>query len=372
MEQRLHGGEIYGGEKVLIDFSVNINPLGLPPKAVKALKENLELLSCYPDMKCRELREKLSEKLRLSPDWILCGNGASELFQLTAQALRPGRVLLPAPTFSGYERALRSVSSEIEYFELREEENFALPERFLEALAQGRPDMAFLCNPNNPVGNCVPDALMRSAAALCREKRIYLLVDECFLGFVEGGERRSVIPLLRENPYLIAVNAFTKLYAMPGLRLGFLMSGNAELLEKIRRQQPEWSVSSAAQIAGAAALSEENYKKKAEELLKKERPYLKKGLEDLGFVVYPGEANYLFFRSDCPLEEALLKKGILIRSCNNYRGLGSGYFRVAVRKRHDNRRLLQALREVRGERRQEPGAWKGDKEAASGARSVGK
>lgn len=339
-----HGGDIYG-QNVKIDFSVNINPLGIPESVKEVLKNNIDCVEHYPDLECRALREALALRRKIPAQEILCGNGASELFELIVQALQPKKALVLAPSFSGYEKALRSVATEPEYFYLRKVEQFVLTEDVMRVLHSDL-DMVFLCNPNNPVGNTINQALLEDIAVYCQTHAIYLVLDECFLELVRGGEMRSMVPALARNPYLIIVSAFTKVYAMPGLRLGYAMSSDPELLAKMKAVQAEWSVSVPAQLAGIKALQEDAYVRRAVALLDRERKYCTEMLVGMGFRVYNSETNFILFESERELYEPLLRKGILIRRCQNDVGLGSHFYRIAVKKHADNEILMEEIRKI--------------------------
>ena len=480
-----HGGEIYHNKNIQYDFSVNINPLGIPA----SVKEDLSALisgaagwdSCleqYPDQDCTELRDALSVYTGVRADHILCGNGASELIEAAVRAIRPESILLTAPSFSGYRHAAEGAGVRILYHELRREEDFCLTERYLEDLERlghngrnpqtfglpsqtpGLPSqtsgplsvMAILCNPANPVGNTIEPGLLERIVEKCSQLRIWLLIDECFLGFLKDEKARTarryfttdtgaakagasgvyltgsrsndqgfegnesdfegnepnceeIEPDLKgvgagsegiRTDRLLVLDAFTKRFAMPGIRLGYLMAQNTDLLKKIQAQQPEWSVSVLAQKAGLAALKADlpqkrgktelkadlsqkaglaalkadfpqkavpgalesempesagnTYMDRARALVAAERKKMKEALQKMGFRVFPGEANYIFFsagettgRERPDLQAALLKQGILIRSCENYVGLRKGDYRVAVLSPEKNAALLTAL-----------------------------
>ena len=345
MDKMLHGGEIYG-KNIRCDFSVNINPLGLPQTVRESLIRGMDALEHYPDRNCSALREAISGKEEISADWILCGNGASDLFQLITTALRPEKALVTAPAFSGYETALAGTGVRPDYLELRKEEKFCVTDRIFSKLEQ-QPDLVFLCNPNNPVGNCVKPELLQKIAEYCRKHHIYLVLDECFLGFLPDAEQRSMKPFLENNPYLLLISAFTKLYAMPGLRLGYLLSSNQELMQKMKQRQTEWSVSVPAQQAGIAALAEEHYVEEARILVQEENVYLTAELEKLGFCVYPSCADYLLFETENEIFTELMQRGILIRHCDNYHGLNQNFYRIALKRHADNRKLIAELTDIR-------------------------
>ncbi len=348
----LHGGEIYNSIEVRYDFSVNINPLGIPENVLRSLGENLSLLTQYPDQEYRKLRFALEKRTGIPARQVLCGNGASELIEATVRGLHADRILLTAPSFSGYRHAAQSHGCEILYHELRREENFALTDRYLEDLAQ-KPDLAILCSPSNPIGDRIDPDLLCRIAETCDQQGTWLMVDECFLGFLPDEDRRTMrrflVPSIafRQFRRLLVLDAFTKRFAMPGIRLGYLMAANPETLEMIHAQQPEWSVSLPAQIAGLAALETgREYMETARTLVASERAKMAAALERFGCRVFPGEANYIFFSCQKELYEPLLQRGILIRRCDNYPGLQKGDYRAAVLSPEENQVLLGALAEL--------------------------
>ena len=352
--QMLHGGEIYNSIEVIYDFSVNINPLGIPEQVLRSLRDHFSLLTRYPDQECRDLRSALEKYTGLPERQILCGNGASELIEAAVRGLHADSILLAAPSFSGYRHAAESQGCQILYHELRREENFALTDRYLEDLAQN-PGLAILCSPSNPIGDRIdPDLLLRIVRT-CERQGTWLMVDECFLGFLPDEEQRTMRRFLvsaagfQQFQRLLVLDAFTKRFAMPGIRLGYLMAANPEILEKIHAQQPEWSVSVPAQTAGIAALQTgREYMDKTRALVASERKKMAAALEKLRCRVFPGEANYIFFSSEKELYEPLLQRGILIRRCDNYKGLQKGDYRIAVLRPEENQVLLRALEEIIG------------------------
>lgn len=345
MKPYQHGGDIYHNKGIVYDFSANINPLGLPPNVKEALREGIGDWEHYPDPECSQLLEKLSLWEGVSGRWILCGNGAADLIFRLALADQPRRALLLSPTFSEYEKALRSVDCEICYHALQEENGFLLTEAILEQI-DGSIDMVVLCNPNNPTGQLIAPQLMARIDEKCRRLGIRLLVDECFLEFVQNGSQYSAKSYLAQSAGVVILKAFTKIFAMPGIRLGYLMTTDHALLRRMEALAQAWSVSGPAQTAGAAALENQEYVRKTQTIVAENRRLFSEGLRQLGFAVIPGYANYVLFKSEIELEEPLKQCGILIRRCDNYRGLPAGYYRAAVRTQRENQALLQALADL--------------------------
>lgn len=346
----IHGGDIYTYQGML-DFSANINPLGLPEAVVQAAAKGAALSAAYPDTQCRALRQALAQTEGpgwLQPDNIICGNGAADLIFMLALAAKPRRALLLAPGFHEYEQALRAVGCQISYYYLPEAEGFQLDvARLLAQMQAEKPDMLFVCNPNNPTGLALPRPELQPLAERCRQTGALLVLDECFNEFLDEPAAYTLKPLLPANQQLFILKAFTKLYAMPGLRLGFGLCTNAALLAQMEACAQPWRVSTPAQLAGLAALQETAYVAQAQALVQQERAFLLTELNKLGLQTYNSMANYLFFRApQAPkLAEACRSQqpGVLIRDCSNYVGLEPGYFRVAVRTRLENEQLLQAL-----------------------------
>jgi threonine-phosphate decarboxylase len=300
----------HGGYPDMLDFSVNINPLGCPVNiadfAKKAIFEN------YPDPHCNLLREKLSEKWGISKEFIVCGNGASDIIMRICAALQPKRVFTLTPTFSEYERCVRLFGGSIE------KENV---------------DTAFICRPNNPDGKLI------SITGLL-ENGVMVIVDECFIEFTEF---KSLIYLTEKYCNLIILNAFTKIYAMAGLRLGFAVCSDTDLMEKISSHGSAWSVSGIAQRIGIEVLKNQNFIDETRKYVKEEREFMLRKLSDLGTQCFDSRANFIMVRSKIPLFEKLYKKGIAVRDCSNFNGLDKHYIRIGLRKHDDNIKLIEEI-----------------------------
>lgn len=339
-----HGGDIYTNQ-VTMDYSANINPLGLAKGVKNALLQAVENCSCYPDSRCSKLITELGAFHGFSEKQIICGNGAADLIYSIVLALKPNKALMPVPAFYEYEQALKIIECEIEYIPMREELHFILQEDFIDRIKEDT-DIIFLCNPNNPTGNLIDKDLMHRIIHKCETDGIWLVVDECFMDFVEHRKDYSVMDQCENAKHLFILKAFTKLYAMPGLRLGYGVCGNMELLKSMKKVSQPWNVSIPAQMAGIAALEEEKYVTDSLELIKREKDYLIEELQKLNYRVYGSRANYLFFHAYPGLYAMCLEKGILIRDCSNYQGLKEGYYRIAIKRHEDNEQLIKALREV--------------------------
>lgn len=343
MSDYTHGGDIYSYPGSLLDFSANISPLGLPQNVKSALIASMDHWDRYPDSKCRELRTALANVHAVPERYISCGNGAAELIYKVAQVIRPCRAMVTAPTFSEYRQALCSVGCGVEDYPLSEQHAFCLTEQFQTVLDQPL-ELLVLCNPNNPTGQPIDPNLLGRILEACAQKKIWILLDECFVPFLDDAKLHSQIGALSRYPNLIILRAFTKLYAMAGLRLGYLLCSNEALMRRIASCGQPWSVSAPAQAAGVAALKDTAYVDAVRRLIHTERAYLTGALQEIGMKVMGSKANYIFFK--CPiknLKERLLRENILIRSCANFHGLDKQFYRISVRTHEENKRLIAAL-----------------------------
>ncbi|MHC6202049.1 pyridoxal phosphate-dependent aminotransferase [Breznakiellaceae bacterium SP9] len=344
----LHGGDIYGNSNVIemkrsgefLDFSINTNPLGMPEAVKAAIREHIDDFEQYPDPHCRLLRAALSRTERVGEDQICCGNGAADLIFRLCLARRPKQALVCAPTFSEYERAVTLADGTVQIYLLREHDGFALTERFLEAL-HPQLDMVFLCNPNNPTGRLIETALLEQIIRFCRTFEILLVLDECFIPFTRA---RSLSA--NEWPGIVVLKALTKTFSLAGLRIGYILSYDKALIKTVADTGQYWAVSTPAQVAALSALECLPWLEQSVALIEEERPFLTEQLRGLGLRVFDSDANFLLFQSKYALLNKLLAKGILIRDCDSFTGLGAHYYRCCVKQRAQNERLLAALKEV--------------------------
>lgn len=348
-----HGGDIYSNH-IELDFSVSLNPLGMPEGVRHAIISHIKDFETYPDYSCRKLRSAIAMKEGVDADEVICGNGAAELIYDVVHAVKPAHALILAPAFSEYEKALVTENCCVDYFFLKAGQNFTFEQEkdfndFLKKL-DSRYDMVFLCNPNNPSGNILKHDLIFKILDKCAIYNILVLLDECFIDFTC---EESFAGAVRQYPNLFLLKAFTKTYSMAGIRLGYGISSNTGLLSRIASMRQCWNVSAVAQTAGAAALKEKDYLNKTQDYVEKERKYLEKELVILGFNVFKSCANYLLFHSGAGImdqtgnfHDKLLKRQILIRKCDDYKGLDQGFFRIGVRNHSENEILIQTIREI--------------------------
>lgn len=362
-----HGGNIYkifrekNIDKIL-DYSSNINPYGLPENLKKEIFEKVFVLERYPDPDYIELREKIAEKNNLNIENIIVGNGATEIIFLFMKILSPKKVLIVSPTFGEYERAIKAStlandSLEINYFELKETENFVLNVKNLETELENNYDLLILCNPNNPTGQFLKLKKLEEILKICEQKNTKLFVDEAFVEFVEDWENESIINFKENKENLFVIRAFTKFFAIPGLRLGYGICFNNNLLKKMLEKKEPWSVNNIADLAGQTVLDDENYIQKTKEWIKDQKKYMYENLNKIeGLRAYKTEVNFILLKiEDNLLEKGLdvknlrkkmLEKGILIRDASNFIYLNKHYFRLAIKDKLNNEKVIETLTSI--------------------------
>lgn len=347
-----HGGNIYKKAKELgvkesqiLDFSANISPLGLPEHIRQAMIEAIEGTINYPDPDCTDLREAIGETDGVKSEYITCGNGGADLLYRLAFGLRPKNVLLPAPAFVEYEEALRAAGAQMVYYLMKED--LMIGEDILDKITD-ETDMLIICNPNNPTGLLTSRNLILKVLEKAARKNCIVMIDECFLEICKEEAEYTVKPYIEKYPNLVILKSFTKLYAIPGIRLGYVISSNPEIIGKVNRAGQAWSVSHIAQCAGLAALKNKDYKNEVIQVVEEELSFMKKELRSLPIHLYEGHANYLFFQAPgiTDLDDKLETKGIMIRNCSNYVNLGEDYWRIAVKAHDENVQLIDALKKI--------------------------
>lgn len=350
-----HGGDIFKFSPEIrdefIDFSININPLGLSPLGETALKDcwKNEALR-YPDTKCRDLIAAVSCHYGIAPESILIGNGATELMYALMRALQPGKVLIPVPSFSEYKLSAEAVHAQIQTFLTAPEKNFRIDaDEIEEQMSPG--SLLYLGNPNNPDGRLLEKDTLRELVRRAEKKSSFVVIDESFIDFL--GEEFSYRELCRKSDHVIVLMSLTKFYAVPGLRIGcgFFPEGVKTETEK---QLIPWNVNGPAQVYITKAVYDRDYIEASREYCRRERAFLTEELSHIpGICILPGTVNFILCRltgnsvsTAEELQKRLLPYRILIRNCGNYEGLDVSYFRICVHTEKNNRLLIQALKEV--------------------------
>lgn len=332
----------------IIDFSANINPLGLNENIKSAMIKAINKIIKYPDITYFDLKNSIREFENINSENIILGNGAAEVIFNIIRALTPKKALLPAPTFSEYEEAILSVGGNIEYFHLKEDNEFILDNKFIKEINENI-DITFICNPNNPTGvlsdnNFINELLKKSVVS-----NTIVVVDESFLDFVKDNNKYSSKELLKKYNNLIIVKSLTKFFAMPGARIGYGICSNNDIISKINKVTVPWSVNIMATDGIIQGLNEKSYIDNSIEYVNNEKEYLYNALKEISYIkVFKPSVNFIMFKLliDLDLKSELIKRKILIRSCDNYTGLNNSFYRVAVRTREENDKLIKELNNI--------------------------
>lgn len=348
----LHGGNIYRlkreGKGELLDYSSNINPLGVPESFKQKVIENFDILEKYPDPDYVELRENIGRYNNVEIENIVVGNGATEILFLYIKSLKPKKTLLLAPSFAEYRRALESIDCEIIYHNLEEKKDFKLDvQSFLETLPQC--DLVVICNPNNPTGNFIPLEDIKKINEELKQRGTKLFIDEAFIEFIKGWEDFSAVTLKDSN--IFVMRALTKFFAVPGVRLGYGISYDNEVMKKIPKYKEPWSINSFADIAGKIMLWDREYIEKSEKWIEEEKVWFyNETLKIEGTKSYRTNTNFILIqllnKTSVEVREKMIERGIVVRDASNFVGLNNRYIRLAIKDRENNKKVLQTLSEV--------------------------
>lgn len=339
-------------KKDIANFGANVNPLGLSENVKDAIASHLDLLSSYPDREYNSLRETISGYCGIPADFILPGNGSSELISLLIEARAPKRTLILGPTYSEYSRELSFSGSSQEYYHLKEEDDFQLDvEDLCHTLEAGGYDFLILCNPNNPTSSAILQEDMRQLLRFCKDSNIFVMIDETYVEFAPDISAVTAVPLTREFENLMVLRGVSKFFAAPGMRLGYGITGNQGFLRKMKEKQIPWSLNSIGAFAGELMLKDIDYIDRTRSLILSERDRLYQALSaDPDYKAYQPYANFILLRimkqgvTSFDVFERCIKNGLMIRDCASFQCLDGEYIRFCIMMPEDNTRLLHQLR----------------------------
>ena len=355
-----HGGDwyphYYRHGILPLDFSASIAPIGIPKHLLDAMERALSTADRYPDPKNRALISAISGREKIPASYYVCGSGASGLLDRILRVLSPKRVLVAAPAFEEYRRLAELNHAEVVSVYLNEASDYMAGEELIEAV-DDTIGLLIIGNPNNPTGQLLSADFLDRLFSRCVQTGTRLLADECFLRFCEDFESFSMRRYLknadRSSAYkhLIVLDAFTKFYAIPGIRLGYMISTDAALVRAVASCGSPWDVSVVAQAAGIAAFADPDYEQRVRRCIEEQKQILIESLASFGFHVIPGKANFLmFYIGDQRIRSRLHLLDecdhILIRDCSNFTGCADGWYRVCVRTKEENRKLCQAFEKI--------------------------
>lgn len=346
-----HGGNIYEldiSKEKIIDFSANINPLGVSKKLENIIRESIENITNYPDPNYMELRNVISKEYDVDIENIVVGNGGIQLIHNVIEFLNFENALIVTPTFVEYEKAVKRFNKKVNYYKLNEKNDFKLDINSLLKKNLSNEELIIICNPNNPTGKYIDKKDLIKLLDYFKENNKFLLLDESFMDFLE--DKLSLLDVVKEYENLIIIRSLTKFFSIPGLRLGFLVSNNKKIINNINKFRESWSVNEFANNFGKVIFKDKKYIRDTKKYIKEQRHFLTKELEKFKFLkIYKSSANYIFFKShiNLDLKKELIKYNILIRKCNNYIGLDDNFYRIAVKNKKNNDYLIQCIKEIK-------------------------
>lgn len=358
-KDHFHGSDLEAIEQIyhikkedIISFSANVNPLGISYRLKSTLAENLDAITTYPDREYTALRQCIARYADTDFENIIVGNGSTELISLFIQTRHPKKALILGPTYSEYEREIALGGGTTLYYPLKEENGFAMDvEDFCTHLSD-QVDLLVLCNPNNPTSTAITCGQMRRILDACLQYGIFVMVDETYVEFAPSEADITCVPLTNYYTNLIILRGTSKFFAAPGLRLGYAITGNQDLIKAINTRKNPWTINSLAEIAGRLMFPDEEYIRLTRELISSERDRMFQELSGWDSVkVYQPMANFMLVRIRKPdvssqdLFDHCIRQGLMIRDCSTFPFLDNRYVRFCFMKPEENDRLLGAFRE---------------------------
>lgn len=354
-----HGSDLETIEQIyhikkedITSFSANVNPLGVSPKLRKTLADKIDAITSYPDRDYTSLRKCIGNYIQTDFKHILVGNGSTELISLFIQIKHPKKAVMIGPTYSEYEREVALGGGSSLYYRLDEEDDFKLNISSLKEELKSDVDLLVICNPNNPTSSAITREDMRTILDICKQRDIFVMVDETYVEFAEDMEQITSIPLTEYYNNILILRGISKFFAAPGLRLGYAICGNEDLLKEINKRKNPWTINSLAVIAGEIMFTDEEYITKTKNLISSERTRIYNILSECcNIKVYPPKANFVLIKilkediTAMDLFELAIKKGLMIRDCSSFAFLDDKYIRFCFMSPEKNNELLEVLLE---------------------------
>lgn len=358
-KDHFHGSDLEKIEEVyqipkesIISFSANVNPLGISPRLKQTLSEHLDVITTYPDREYTSLRNCIADYVHSEGDNIIVGNGSTELISLFIQIEHPKKAMIIGPTYSEYEREIFLGGGTTHYYPLKEKDDFKLDLNDFTARLNESIDLLVICNPNNPTSSAISRQDMRRILDVCKQYDIFVMVDETYVEFADNVKDTTSIPLTNYYNNIIILRGTAKFFASPGLRLGYAVTGNHDLIKSMNTRKNPWTINSLAVIAGELMFTDNDYIRKTRELILAERNRIYELFQTSGdFKVYPPNANFMLAKilpeelTSQDLFDRAIRLGMMIRDCSTFPFLDQKYIRFCFMMPEDNDRLAKCLLE---------------------------
>lgn len=357
-KKSFHGSDIeliekeFGVKKEdIVNFAANVNPFGISPLLKDELVKHINIIETYPDKNYAELRASIGAYCSCDPEYITVGNGSTELISLMAQFIHPEKALILGPTYSEYGHEIGLSGGSITYFELKESDDFKLNiEELFRELQRVHYDMLVICNPNNPTSGIIPQDVLSLIMQLCKDLNTFIMIDETYMEFSVHEENATAAPLTERFDNFIVLRGVSKFFASPGLRLGYAITRNKELLNKIRTEQNPWTVNSIAALAGTVMYKDSEYIKKTKDFMHEEQRRIYEIFSKSDkYKPYTADANFILLKildeklDASSLFELAIKNNMMIRNCDSFPFLSDRFIRFCFMSREDNDKLINLL-----------------------------
>ena len=359
-KDHFHGSDLEKIEQIynikkeeLVSFSANVNPLGLSPLLKQTLSDNLDVITAYPDRNYTRLRKTIADYVNCNPDYIVVGNGATELISLFLSARQPQKALITGPTYSEYEREISLLGGKVHYYFTTEENDFQLDiTNFIDTIVKGGYDLVILCNPNNPTSTTLSRAEIKTLLTVLKARDSFCMIDETYVEFIENENKVSAVSLSQAYDNLIVLRGISKFFASPGLRLGYAVTSSEYLLTEIKEHKNPWTINSLAEIAGSILFQDKEFIVTAKKYIAAEREYVCSEIKKIqGLKLYQTTCNFVLIKitkegkNADELFEYCIRNKMMIRNCSSFPTLSNEFFRICFMRREDNIALLTAISE---------------------------
>ncbi len=355
---QFHGSDLEEIEKIyhipkeeIVCFGANVNPLGLSEQVKKQLSEHLDIITTYPDRNYSSLRQAIGKYCDTDPDYIVPGNGSTELISLLIRHLPSKNALLLGPTYSEYERELALNGGRLSYYNLSEKQNFQLDVTDFCQHLDHTIDLLILCNPNNPTSSAITVSDLKAIVQTCQALDIFVMIDETYVEFVSSVTEVSAVSLVSDYDNLIVLRGVSKFFASPGLRLGYGITSNVHFRGILKEHQNPWSLNSIGAFAGELFFQDNDYIQKTRQLIETERARMYQTLQTIPELnVFKPSANFILVQilkegvTSFDIFDYLIRLKLMIRDCSSFEHLDGEFFRFCIMTPEENTRLLCALK----------------------------
>lgn len=342
-------------QESIVGFGANVNPLGLSDYVRRTLCENIDVITRYPDRNYVSLRKVIADYCNVDSEYVVTGNGSTELISLLISQRNAKHALVIGPTYSEYERELSLTGGKMSFYNLKEENDFEFDFEDFKKNLKSDVDFLILCNPNNPTSSVIKKESLETLIQECQSRNIFVMIDETYVEFAPCVEEITATSLVKKYSNFMILRGVSKFFAAPGIRLGYGITSNKNFLLTLKKHQNPWSLNSLGALAGELMLTDTYYIKKTRELILSERDKMCRQLETFKYAkYYKPYGNFILVKilndklTSQKVFEHCIKQGLMIRDCASFENLEGEYIRFCMMSPKDNKRLMTCLSEILG------------------------